>query len=213
MTVLGAMTSFAVVAGLLTLVPGLDTALVLRGTLTRSRSYGFAALAGIQVGVLVWGVAAATGTAALLAASQSAYRVLTLAGAAYMAWLGLSLILRTFRRQASEDRSTATGAAATSPRRGFLMGLGTNLANPKVGAFYIAVIPQFVPHGIPPLVMGLLLAGVHCLLGLIWLSVVILGAGALGPRLRHAGVVRWIDRVTGGVLVAFGLRLALAPTG
>jgi threonine/homoserine/homoserine lactone efflux protein len=211
MTVPGAVVSFALVAGLLTIVPGLDTALVLRGTLARSRSYGFAAIAGIQVGVLAWGAAAASGTAALLAASHTAYRVLTIAGAGYMIWLGLALIRRTLRGTAGGGAVEAPPEPGKGRARGFAMGLGTNLMNPKVGAFYIAVIPQFLPHGVSPLAMGLLLAGVHCVLGLIWLSAVVLGAGALGPRLRNAAVVRWIDRVTGGVLVAFGLRLAVSP--
>ena len=88
------------------------------------------------------------------------------------------------------------------------MGLVTNLTNPKVGAFYVATIPQFVPDGVSPLLMGLALAAVHCVMGTAWLSAVILGAGRLGPRLHASGAVRWVDRVTGGVLVVLGARLA-----
>ena len=88
MTITTALLSFAVVAGLLTLVPGIDTALVLRSSLTMSRSYAFATALGISTGAMVWGVAAAVGVSALLAASELAYRALTLVGAAYMVWLG-----------------------------------------------------------------------------------------------------------------------------
>lgn len=87
-TILDAVLAFAVVAGLLTLVPGLDTALVLRPTLTRTRPYAWATAGGVATGAMVWGVAAAVGVSALLAASELAYRILTLAGAGYMIWLG-----------------------------------------------------------------------------------------------------------------------------
>lgn len=214
-----ALLSFSLVAGLLTLVPGLDTTLVLRGTLGRSRRYGFSALAGIQAGVLVWGVAAAVGAAALLAASHTAYTVLCYVGAAYMVWLGVSLIIKTFRRGAAPLGVDGTGVDETAQARaaergaglgaGFLQGLVTNLLNPKVGAFYIATLPQFVPAGVSPLAMGLLLAGVHCLLGVLWLGAVVLGADRVRGQLSRPAFARWIDRVTGGVLVAFGARLAL----
>ena len=206
MTVTSAVLAFALVAGLLTLVPGLDTALVLRSTVTRSRSHGMAALAGIQVGTLVWGAAAAGGAAALLAASQTAYRVLTVAGAAYMVWLGIAMIRSSFRR--GPDHQPDVPLPSGGRWKDFTMGLGTNLMNPKVGVFYVAAIPQFVPDGVNPLVMGVLLALAHCVLGTAWLSAVVLGAGWVGPRLRRSNALRWVDRVTGGVLVFFGARLA-----
>ena len=209
MTVTEALLAFGLVAGLLTIVPGLDTALVLRGTLTRSRRYGFAAASGIQAGTLVWGAAAATGAAALLAASQTAYRVLTVLGAAYMVWLGVSMLWRSARAPSRDvAQPEAVQIAADRTGQGFGMGLVTNLTNPKVGVFYVATIPQFVPDGVSPLVMGLALAAVHCALGALWLSAVIVGAGRLAPRLHASGAVRWVDRVTGGVLVALGVRLA-----
>ncbi|GAA1727415.1 LysE family translocator [Isoptericola hypogeus] len=213
MTVTSAVLAFALVAGLLTIVPGLDTALVLRSTVARSRAHGFAALAGIQLGTLVWGAAAAGGAAALLAASQTAYRVLTVAGAAYMVWLGASMIWSSFRRPRADAAETGVLPPAGSRWKDFGTGLGTNLMNPKVGVFYVAAIPQFVPDGVNPLAMGVLLALMHCVLGTAWLSAVVLGAGYLGPRLRRSDAVRWLDRVTGGVLVAFGARLAASARG
>lgn len=207
MTVTQALLAFAVVAGLLTIIPGMDTALVLRSTLTRSRRHGFAALGGIQVGTLLWGAAAAGGAAALLAASQTAYRVLTIAGAVYLGWMGVSMIAASLHRRV-ERADVETPPSASGRWRDFGLGLGTNLMNPKVGVFYVAAIPQFTPAGVNPLLMGLLLATVHCVLGTLWLSAVLLGAGVAGPRLRRSGAVRWLDRITGGLLVAFGARLA-----
>jgi threonine/homoserine/homoserine lactone efflux protein len=206
-----AVLQFAVVAGLLTVIPGLDTALVLRSTLARSRAYGLATTAGIQVGTLIWGAAAATGAAALLAASQSAYRVLTILGAAYMVWMGASMLWKSFRRQDGAPTVVPGGPSSPKLHRGLTLGLATNLMNPKVGVFYIAMIPQFVPDGVSPLWMGLLLAAVHCAIATVWSCSLVVGSGFFKDRLAGSTAVRWTDRITGGVLIAFGARLALTP--
>lgn len=206
MTVLEALVGFGLVVALLTVIPGLDTALVLRTALTRSRGAAFATAAGIQAGTIVWGIAAAVGATALLAASSIAFEVVRIAGAAYLVLMGALLLRASFRRSAADaqpDASVPGGAW-----RGAAMGLVTNLLNPKVGVFYLATIPQFIPDGLSPLVAGVLLEGVHTVLGMIWFSAIILFAGALGARLRRPAFTRWVDRVTGGVLVLFGVRLA-----
>ncbi|RLY94004.1 hypothetical protein EAE32_01820 [Kocuria tytonicola] len=143
MTVLDAVLAFAVVAGLLTLVPGLDTALVLRSSLTRTRPYAWATAGGV-----------------------------------------------------------ATGA-------------GTNLLNPKVGVFYIATIPQFLPEGVSPLLMGALLAGVHGALTMAWFALIILGGGYARRWLADPRALRIIDRITGTVLIGFGAKLMVdaIPSG
>ncbi|ALV41851.1 lysine transporter LysE [Pseudarthrobacter sulfonivorans] len=205
--------SFGLVAGLLTLVPGIDTALVLRSSLARTRGFAFATALGISTGLMVWGIAAAVGVSALLAASELAYRALTIAGAAYMVWLGASLLWKS-RAKDPSSASPEIGVPAASRHQlfqGWLTGTGTNLLNPKVGVFYIATIPQFIPPGTPPLLMGILLAGVHCVLGLAWLTFLIFGAGFASKWLKDARSLRTIDRITGTVLIGFGLRLALEP--
>ncbi|MDF2051417.1 LysE family translocator [Arthrobacter sp. Cr_A7] len=213
MTLLQALLSFALVAGLLTLVPGLDTALVLRSSISKSRRYAFATAAGISTGAMIWGVAAAVGVSALLAASEIAYRMLTIAGAAYMVWLGLSLLWKSLRQQGL--RATGGTMAPVEGRdnlvQGWLTGTGTNLLNPKVGVFYIATIPQFIPAGVSPLLVGILLAGVHCLLAMAWFTLLIFGTGYASRWLNGARSIRIIDNITGTVLVGFGLKLALEP--
>lgn len=217
MTITQAVLSFAVIAGLLTLVPGIDTALVLRSSLTRSRRYAFATALGISTGAMVWGVAAAVGVSALLAASEFAYRALTLAGAAYMVWLGASLLWKSWKSGPAAAAATLAATAKAAPGggrellHGWLTGTGTNLLNPKVGVFYIATIPQFIPQGSSPLMMGVLLAGVHCVLTMLWFAGLIFGAGYASRWLSGPRSVRVIDRVTGTVLVGFGLKLALEP--
>lgn len=214
MTIAQALLSFSLVAGLLTIVPGIDTSLVLRGALTKGRAYAFATSAGIFTGALVWGIAAAIGASALLAASELGYRILTLSGAAYMVWLGGSLVWKSFRSGAATDEQTATRIAAPADAslwRAWLTGAGTNLLNPKVGVFYLATIPQFIPDGVAPVAMGLLLAVVHGALSMIWFTAIIMATGLVSKWLRSPRSVRIIDRVTGVVLVGFGAKLAVSP--
>ena len=199
-----AVLGFGVVAALLTIVPGVDTSLVLRSAFTRSRGYAWATALGILTGTIVWGVAAAVGATAILAASEVAYRIVSLAGAVYLAGLGVWFVLRSFKRIPDEQAlPTPSGGIG----HGWAMGLMTNLLNPKVGVFYLATIPQFLPSGVSPLVMGVVLAGVHNLLGLVWFGAIIGAGTALAPVPRSAAFVRWLDRVTGGVLLFFGARL------
>jgi threonine/homoserine/homoserine lactone efflux protein len=198
--------TFAVVALALTLTPGLDTALVLRSALTRSRRDAAATAAGIVAGLFVWGAAAAVGISALLTASQLAYDVLRYAGAAYLVWFGLRLLVRAVRGTLVTE---PIGAAGSSPWRAARQGLATNLLNPKVGVFYVALLPQFLPSGSDPLAVGLLLAGVHGLISVVWFALLIVLASALAARLRCPGTVRAIDGVTGTTLIGFGVRLAV----
>jgi threonine/homoserine/homoserine lactone efflux protein len=203
-----AVLTFAAVALALTLTPGLDSALVLRAALTRSRREAAATATGIVTGLFVWGAAAAVGVSALLTASQLAYDVLRYAGAAYLVWFGLRLLVRALHPGPAGDRPE--GAAGGSAWRAARTGLATNLLNPKVGAFYLALLPQFLPAGSDPLLVGLLLAGVHALLSVVWFALLIGLASVLGRWLRSPRTVRAIDGVTGTALLGFGLRLALA---
>ena len=198
--------TFALVALALTLTPGLDTALVLRAALTRSRRDAAATAAGIVAGLFVWGAAAAVGISALLTASQIAYDVLRLAGATYLVWFGLRLLVRAVRGTPKEEPA---GAADGSAWRAARQGLATNLLNPKVGVFYVALLPQFLPADGNPLGVGLLLAGVHGLISAVWFALLIVLASALGARLRRPGTVRAIDGVTGTMLIGFGVKLAV----
>ncbi|MBO3739997.1 LysE family translocator [Actinoplanes sp. NEAU-H7] len=204
-----AVLSFALLGALLTITPGLDTALVLRAAVTMGRGPAFATALGIGAGALAWGAAAAVGASALLAASSVGYTILRVAGAAYMIFLGVRMIAAALRRG---GRSAETEAARSVPTfwstfgRGFL----TNLLNPKVGAFYLAVIPQFVPEGADPLATGLLLALVHDVEGLLWFAAIIMGAQAARGFLARRAVRRTVDAGTGAVLLGFGVRLGLS---
>lgn len=217
MTVLEAMFLFALVAIPLTIMPGLDSALVLRTAVVSGRRHAYATALGINAGVLAWGVAATVGATAVLAASEAAYRALTLAGAAYLLWLGGQMLWSSFRPgrydalpDAVLPRSAPADGSATAPRsawRSFALGATTNLLNPKVGVFYLATIPQFLPDDVPHLLMGLLLAVEHDVLGFVWLALLINAAGLAKRWLSGRAIARVTDRVTGAVLLAFGGRI------
>jgi threonine/homoserine/homoserine lactone efflux protein len=203
-----------VVAGLVTIIPGLDTALVVRTAVAQGRRQGFAVALGINTGCLIWGAAAAVGISALLVASRLAYDLLRFAGAAYLIWLGAVMLWRTWRRRATDgDDPTGqplTPAAPGSVLRSWSRGVATNVLNPKIGAFYVAILPQFIPAHAPHLLMGLALAGVHDVEGIAWFTILI-GAAHLARRFLASDRARKImDRVTGTVLIGFGLRLALS---
>jgi threonine/homoserine/homoserine lactone efflux protein len=207
--------SFALVAGLVTIIPGLDTALVVRTTVTQGRRQGFAAAFGINTGVLVWGAAAAVGVSALLAASQLAYDVVRAAGAAYLVWLGTAMLWRTWRhRGTARPEGTATQQATPRPQesmvRTWLRGATANLLNPKIGAFYLAMLPQFIPAHSSHLLMGLALAGIHDAEGLIWFTSLISAVHLARRFLDSDRVHKIMDRITGTVLIGFGLKLALS---
>ncbi|MFC7273588.1 LysE family translocator [Paractinoplanes rhizophilus] len=203
-----AVLSFAVLGALLTITPGLDTALVLRAAVSMGRGPAFATALGVGAGALTWGAAAAVGVSALLTASEVAYTALRVAGAAYMIYLGVRMVCGALRRRAA-DPATAAEHAAPTVWNTFGRGLFTNLLNPKVGAFYVAVLPQFVPDGSSPLAVGVLLALVHDLEGILWFSAIIAGAGALRRQLARRSVRRAVDGGTGAVLLGFGVKLGL----
>jgi len=198
--------SFALLAGLLTITPGLDTALILRTASAAGRRRATGVVLGIQTGTLMWGVLAATGVSAVLLASRIAYDTLRILGACYLLYLGGRMLIAAVRgvdRPADPKPSSQKRMWA-----GWRQGLLTNLLNPKMGAFYVALLPQFIPAEAPHLLWGATLAGVHVALGSAWsMLLVLLGRGISGLVSRR-GVARVLDGVTGTVLVGFGLRIA-----
>jgi threonine/homoserine/homoserine lactone efflux protein len=196
---------FALVAALLTVIPGLDTVLVLRTAISRGRAPAFATAAGICTGTVAWGVAAALGASALLAASEAAFTALKIAGACYMAWLGISMFVRTLRNGPPEPVDVPR---ARRSRGAWLTGVTTSLLNPKVGVFYMAMIPQFLPQDVPPLLMGILLPLVHNVEGMLWFAGIIVATQYSRRWLQSPSVGRATDRIAGVVLVAFAAKIA-----
>jgi threonine/homoserine/homoserine lactone efflux protein len=197
--------AFSVAAALLTLTPGLDTALVLRTATSEGPRPAALAVAGICLGTLGWGAIVALGLGALLVASRLAYEVLKWAGAAYLVWLGLNLLLKPRTK-------FDLGATGANPRSGagwLWRGALNNLLNPKAGVFYVSFLPQFIPSGVPAGPFAFLLACIHVVMGGAYLLVLVAATRPIASLLQQAAGVRWLDRITGGVFLAFGVRLAL----
>ncbi|MGJ8514085.1 LysE family translocator [Carnimonas bestiolae] len=189
---------------LLVMTPGLDTALILRTSLVQGARQAIFAALGINLGLLCWGALVAAGLGALLTASELAYHLLKWVGAAYLAWLGIGMLLRPRQSFHTEGRPQTRSGTGW-----LLKGLASNVLNPKVGVFYVSFLPQFIPEGASIAGYAMMLASIHVLLGIIWCGLLIAATRPLGRRLREGALVRWMDRVTGGVFVAFAARLAL----
>ncbi len=204
-TLLASLAAFCLAAGLLTITPGMDTALVLRTSTSEGTPSALAASFGICLGCLIWAGMTALGLSALLAASAMAYMVLKWAGAAYLLWLGLKLLLKPRQGFEVADKAEERRGAAGWFARGLL----TNLLNPKIGVFYVSFLPQFVPHGVAVGPFIMLLGAIHAALGMAWFAILIGATRPIARAMRKPAVIAALDRLTGVVFVGFGLRLAL----
>ena len=209
MDIHSALIAFSVAAWLLTLTPGLDTALVLRTAAVEGGRQAMLAGSGIAAGCLAWGLAASLGLGAVLAVSETAYALLRLAGAAYLLWLGLAVLRSAWRGTARMQEPSLPPPSDGKGGRWFWRGLLTNLLNPKVGVFYVSFLPQFMVAGVSVVGFSMLLASLHAAMGLAWFAALTLATRPLGQWLRRPSVTRTLDSMTGAVLIAFGVKLAL----
>ena len=213
MTVGHALVAFTAAAGLLTITPGLDTALVLRTAGVEGSRRAMLAGAGICLGCLTWGLAASVGLGGLLAVSRLGYDTLRILGACYLIFIGAKLFFRARPvlseiEQSQWPRATAATSSNGGPHwfaRGFL----TNILNPKVGVFYVTFLPQFVPSGVDVTSFSMLLAAIHATEGAVWFAALTLATRPLSSWLRRPRVAQTLDRTTGVVFVGFGFELLL----
>jgi threonine/homoserine/homoserine lactone efflux protein len=194
--------AFIAIAVVLIVVPGPDMALVTRNALMSGRRVALATSLGVSTGLLVWTVASALGVAAVIHASAVAFTVLKLAGGAYLIWLGVGALRTAGRVHALPARRHVDGA------RGFRQGLASNLANPKIAVLFTSLLPQFVAHGQSLVVPFLVLGGIFVALTAAWLCAYAIAAARASGVLQRPRVRRALDRLTGVVLIALGLRLA-----
>lgn len=188
--------AFVAVAALLIVIPGPDMALVTRNVLRHGERSTAPTAYGVAAGSAGWGLASVLGVALVLETSALAFTVLKLAGAAYLCWLGLVALLR-------REPPPALSAAPTRGRTAFLQGVLGNLLNPKAGAIFLTVFPQFIRPGDPPLRLVLMLAAYELLL-ITWLSIY----GRLVARGARGRAGEYVRRASGAVLIGLGVRLA-----
>lgn len=198
--------AFLGVAAVVIVTPGPDTALTVRNVLWGGRRSGLATAVGVVLGQLGWGAAAVAGLAALLRASEAAFVSLRVAGAVYLGSLGLLALrdaLRADPRSARAVRSLRGGRG-----RSLRQGLLSNLSNPKMGLFFLGLLPQFAGGDHPSALSMLALAATFAAMTLGWLAAYCWVVDRVGDVLRHGRARRAMDAATGTALVALGIRLA-----
>jgi threonine/homoserine/homoserine lactone efflux protein len=202
-----ALLGFALASTLLILAPGPDSMLVIRNTMRGGRKAGWITACGTMSGLAVWAVAAALGLSALVRVSHVGYDVVRFAGAAYLIWLGVTSF-GLFGRKGTEH--AAAGPPSPGPAgwvRSYLNGMLSNLLNPKISVFFMAFLPAFIPAGVSTAQFSLVLGLWFIAETGLWLFVVAWLAGHGARWLHRPAVQRWLGRVTGVVLIGFGIRL------
>jgi len=209
------LTLFIVSGLLLNIMPGPDSLLIMARSATQGWRAGCAAALGIGAGTMVHVTAAAVGLSALLSTSAMAFSVVKWVGAAYIVYVGIGM-LRARLKAAGGDRpgaGEATAApAAASYRRIFAQGFLTNVLNPKVALFFLAFVPQFISADAPNKALAFLILG--CIFnfnGMLWCNGLAVFTAFASARLKVKPLVAlWLNRITGGLFLALGARLALS---
>ena len=192
-----AVLAFALAGAVLIVLPGPDSMLMLRAISVSGRAGALRTAAGILTGLAVWIGAAAIGLAALLRASEVAYTVLRLVGAGYLLVLGVQAL----RARGELAKGGLLGT-------GYVAGVTCNLANPKVGVFFVTLLPGLVPAGAPVGSTSLLFGAVFLVESAIYFAVMLAAVERLSAWLRDDVVRRRLQRLSGCVLIGFGVRLA-----
>jgi threonine/homoserine/homoserine lactone efflux protein len=204
------MTTFAIAALVLIMLPGPDQALITRNALVGGRCGGLLTMLGGVLGLTVHGSAAALGLSALLLASARAFTVLKIAGAIYLLWLGVQMLhsaIRSRRSPVTDEPVAVPRRRTTYLRQGFL----SNALNPKVALFFVTFLPQFLSADTgSPRAEALLLSGIFAMMYLAWFGLYVAAVDQLGRWLRRPRVKARIEQITGLLLVTVAVRLATA---
>lgn len=202
-------TSFLAVAALAVLVPGPDTFVVLRTSLSQGARAGTWAAAGSATGNLVWGGASVLGVAALLHTSATAFSLLKLLGAAYLVVLGVQALRAAARGDSlAPDEGAGEGRPEPSTAAAFRRGVASDLLNVKVGLFWTALVPQFVSADSSALLAPAMVLSMGSMV-FAWLTAYAYGAARLSRALRRRRSARAVNGTVGAVFMALGGRLAL----
>lgn len=202
---------FIAAGWLLNLTPGPDVLYIVTNALRSGAKAGIVAGLGITAGCFVHIFAAALGVSALLAASAWAFTVLKWAGAAYLLWIGVKILLARAPQATADLQALARSAPAASLRTIFLGGFWTNVLNPKVAIFFLAFVPQFIAPDAGNKALAFILLG--CIFNINAIPVNAGYALAAAWMARHGSVqkgMHWLDRAAGVMFIGFGVRLAMS---
>jgi len=202
---------FIVSGLLLNMLPGPDSLLVVSRSAAQGWRAGSVASLGVGAGILVHVLAAALGLSAVLATSATAFALVKYAGAAYLLYVGIGLLLS----KAPARGGPPVALPALPYRRIFLQGFLTNALNPKVALFFLAFVPQFIaPDSTDKALAFVLLGGLFNLDAMLWCHLLVFVAAHAGQRVRATATqALWLNRLVGGFFVGLGLKLALSPRG
>ena len=197
---------FIATAIVLIITPGQDTFFILGRSLAGGRSAGISAALGISTGTVVHTIFAALGLSALLATSPYAFMTVKFAGAAYLIYIGVRALL---------VKDTLPGEADATPDgrwSAFRQGVLTNLLNPKVAVFFLALLPQFIAADSGRKVLAFLALGLSFVaMGVAWCVMLAIAAAKLrGAFLRRPSMAQVLNKVAGAMFIGLGLRLATA---
>ena len=192
--------AFTLVTGLTSLVPGPSMLFVLSQSIWRGARSGAAALAGIQLGYVVWWLLAALGLGTLATAFPLAFRALAIGGALYLAWLGVQAL-----RHAGQTAGDDTKAARRPTHHAFRDGILVAIGNPKSLVYIVALLPPFVDAHDPVwpqlLVLGILAIAIDIVLGLIY----IFAGSRLSSALERPATRKRLDIAVGVIFIAIAL--------
>lgn len=206
---------FIAAGWLLNLTPGPDVLYIVTHALRSGARAGVIAGLGITAGCFVHIFVAAIGVGALLATSATAFMLLKWAGAAYLVWIGIKMLLSKATPSPISQASAASATMQAPARAGavFMGGFWTNLLNPKVAIFFLAFVPQFIAADAPNKSLAFVLLGVLFNLNAIPVNSAWAVTAAWMARrgaLRHG--MHWLDRVAGAMFIGFGVKLALTDS-
>ena len=200
--------AFLIAGIILNLTPGVDTMYILGRSISQGKKAGFLSALGIASGALVHCVFAALGLSLILAKSALAFEIVKYAGAAYLIFLGIKMLIS----KSDGKFELKNESKKTNYKKIYFSGIFTNILNPKVALFFLAFLPQFIDPNytkgsLPFLILGL----TFVFTGTIWCLTLALFASKLSEKIReNYKIKKWLDKITGGIFIALGIKLALS---
>ncbi|CCN34648.1 putative Lysine/threonine efflux family protein [Vibrio nigripulchritudo SO65] len=198
--------AFLIAITILTLTPGLDTALVIRNTTRAGSQHGFLTSFGICCGLFVHATFSAIGISAILLQSAEWFMALKMVGAAYLIWLGISSIRAVFGSHGNtmtDAEKTGDVSSLIALREGFL----SNVLNPKTAVFYLAFLPQFIDPQGSALAQSMLMATIHFVIAMVWQGGLVVMVNKAKQLLKSESFLKIIEGATGLVLIGLGVKL------
>jgi threonine/homoserine/homoserine lactone efflux protein len=211
MDIAGALPAFLLAVALISASPGPAMALIFRRAALRGFRASIATVLGLEAGIYAWALMAGAGLTALVAASDTAYLALRLAGAVFLVYLGVRSWIAAFRtREVIDETPVVRLDSRRSSVRAFGEGLLVQVANPKAAVFMFAFYPQFIPADRPLLLTTAFLALIQVIVETALYLVLAASVARAGAWFRRPKVRRRLEAATGTVLLGLGVRVAVS---